>query len=320
MRKFLTLIILSLIAVSCDAPHENPLDPENRDSRLSSISGSVETISLPRIALAGANVIWKNENISAISDARGKYELEISKIRNGWLLCRKDGYFADSVYLKWADDENKIIFFYLNKKPSLADFAIKSNVVFISDTAQSQTLTIDAVVEDRDHDIDSVFCRSDAVNFSTHLNYNIAAGHWNKTVSTFETGVTSFEQLEGKPFTVTVKDYDGRKTVCGEGYISRLITTMPVPVLPREDQAVSVPFDLTWESFPRNFDFYYNVQIYRNEIPAQLVYEAKEIDKNVTSVTVEGDLPVGNYVWMLSVIDEFGNKVRSKPQPFKIGE
>ncbi len=318
MRNFF-LVISLLFLFSCDAPHDNPLDPENGTSKMATISGKIYTISLPRASIGNGEVIWLNEKISVYSNEDGSYSLELSELRDGWLKCKKENFFDDSVYVKWGDDKNKTIDFYLNSKPILQTFQITTNVVFSTDTNKSEALTVIAVLEDRDNDIDSVILKNSGFNYSDKLEYNVSYSHWYKSLSAYQAGLASFEELLGKEFTITVYDYKNRAVNFEGGYITRLITIMPDPITPRDDEVVQIPFEISWNDFPGNYNFNYEIQIFRNEIPAQLIYEAKNIAKDSTQVMIEENLPTGNYMWMLSVVDEFGNKVRSKPFSFKIG-
>ncbi len=319
MKKIIPLFI-SLLFFSCEAPHENPLDPLNGDSNTAQLTGTVYTISLPREKIAGASITWRNENKSVFSDENGAYEMRISKKTDGFIVCNKEGFFSDSVFIDWEKLTEKSIMFYLNKKTELENASFTSSVIFSNDTTQNQSLLVSIKVKDRDNDVDSITLANKSVGFFSPLDYNIASGFWQRTFSVFDFSVVSLEELIGKEFSVIVIDFDNREIELNCGYLARVITQQPETVTPREDDEVQVPFTITWEKYPANFNFKYQIQIFRNEVPAQLVYEEKNIDKSATSITIEGNgFSVGHYFWTLTVIDEYGNKVRSKPNVFKIG-
>ncbi len=318
MKKF--IYILSLVTLfSCEAPHENPLDPFNGTSQLTHFYGSVVTISFPREKISEALIIWRNENKSVLSDRDGEFSLEISKKVNGWLVCQKEGFFPDSVFIDWGKFSGQEILFSLNQKTTLQDFSMITSVVFFNDSTQSQTMIINVNLADRDKDIDSVALTCGELNFRKELLFNTSTGMWTVSVTPFDfEDIVSFEQAVGKEFDVFVRDYNGREITLIGGGITRVITLMPVLLSPREDETVQVPFTVSWEKYPAQFEFTYKIQIYRNEVPPQLVFEKANIEKSQTEISVENDLPQSNYMCTLEVKDEYGNKVRSKPNAFKI--
>ena len=103
MKIFRSLIVFMvlLFVVSCDAPKLNPLDPANPDSKLGQLNGFVKTQSVPQQSIAGVKVIWKNQNILAVTALNGSYKFEDLIINDGWIYFEKENYHKDSLYLQW---------------------------------------------------------------------------------------------------------------------------------------------------------------------------------------------------------------------------
>jgi hypothetical protein len=101
MKIFRGVISLLLIGavLSCDAPRLNPLDPNNPDSKLGQINGFV--LNTARESIPGVKVIWKNQNILAVTADDGNYKFEDLIMNDGWIYFEKENYYKDSLYLQW---------------------------------------------------------------------------------------------------------------------------------------------------------------------------------------------------------------------------
>lgn len=101
MKNFRSLIVFMglLSVISCDAPKLNPLDPGNPDSRLGQINGIV--LNTARDSIPGVKVIWKNQNILAVTAVNGNYKFEGLIMNDGWIYFEKESYHKDSLYLQW---------------------------------------------------------------------------------------------------------------------------------------------------------------------------------------------------------------------------
>lgn len=107
MNIFRSLFILIICSIffSCDAPHLNPLDPQNPDYSLGQLSGTV--VDATRQPLKSVKVIFKIQNVVAETDASGNFKMEDVPMKNGWLYFEKDGYGKDSLEVKWNNQKNK---------------------------------------------------------------------------------------------------------------------------------------------------------------------------------------------------------------------
>jgi len=63
------------------------------------ITGQVASVS--GAPVSKASVFWVNENLYTTTDADGRYRLAAIDGHDGWLVFRKDGFRADSVFIEW---------------------------------------------------------------------------------------------------------------------------------------------------------------------------------------------------------------------------
>ena len=94
-------IFLIIILISCDAPHTNPLDPENPDYNYGRIRGSVMTVSLPPQPVSETTVFWKSGSIQTKTDQVGKFDLLIPSTKEGWLIFSHEDFHSDPVTIEF---------------------------------------------------------------------------------------------------------------------------------------------------------------------------------------------------------------------------
>ncbi len=78
---------------------------------LSYVRGKFEghVYTIPRVAVSGVKVLWKNQNIFTETDSDGYYKLENISMNDGWIYFEKEGLSCDSFYVEWNNEEVKII-------------------------------------------------------------------------------------------------------------------------------------------------------------------------------------------------------------------
>ena len=91
MNRYLTAYCLSMVFLffSCEAPHENPLDPENPEYPYGTIQGKVETAAYPYNAISNTYVIWDPTNTLTYTDSSGVFTFVGIKPQDGWLHFQK---------------------------------------------------------------------------------------------------------------------------------------------------------------------------------------------------------------------------------------
>lgn len=323
MKIFRSLLVFTVLlsVVSCDAPKLNPLDPNNPDSKLGQLSGFVKTQVIPQQAIVGVIVSWKSDNRVLETDANGFYKLENLPLVNGTLYFEKDGYSKDSARINWQNQ--KIIdlgIITLNAIPKMDNLLIYTSVENRYQDDQRYTLFVQASISDIENDIDSVFVRCTALNFNQQLIFNSQTRFYE--LSYFygsKNSVPSIDDAIGKNFEIVVKDKLGKNFSVGYSSIKRIIKQEILFELPANGATVGSKPVLRWNRFLPGFNFQYLVQIYTREaIPKLIWFSIQNISKDDIEVIPDKNLPVGDYYWVIWVIDDFQNRAQSKQATFTV--
>jgi hypothetical protein len=326
MRQLYLLILLfpiALVILSCDAPRENPLDPQNPDRPFVEISGKVLTESLPNSPIPDAEVYWENEGVVKHTGQKGEFQFSDLEKQNGWLTVEKQGYSKDSMFIDWNKDNTQNLQILLNSLPtadSINFYSIVQNKH--APGPQSEQLfhfVIEADVSDREGDVDSVFLRNNSLETSFNLTYNPASKFYEKTFTNYDISLDKDEvdEIVGKEFNLIVKTNAGGEIKIAEADITRLIKEEIEYISPANNELVEVPFEILWQRFKPGFSFEYLVQIYTNEISEEVIWEQR-ISSDSISVNMSENLASGDYYWVIWSIDEYLNRTRSKPATFTI--
>jgi len=305
------------IVMSCDAPHNNPLDPLNENSSLSTINGSVRTISIPYQPIENATVIWKNFNLGVISDPDGRFALSNIKNSDGWLFIEKDGFVRDSLFVEWKGETVKSVEIFLYSKPVIDSLIFYSIVEHKYPSSLIYSLKTKLRISDSDNDIDSVFIINPRIEFFSALEYNLSSKFFEGNFSLFDLGIPSLTDIIGKDFNILAQDFGKRTFNLGVTNVKRIITDEIEIISPKSFDTLFTSPTLKWTRFTPGFEFKYLAQIYTNEIESEIVWQ-REISSDEIEYSLETELLSDEYFWVISCIDEFFNRSRSKQGTFII--
>jgi hypothetical protein len=317
--RFYILVFTIYILSSCDAPRKNPFDPRNPNSTLRTISGKVQTISPPFLPVSAAQVIWVNGNISSATDANGFFQIETVQNTNGWLSVEKQGYFPYSKFVNWSGAKSFHVDVFLNSLPVADETTLSSSVLFNYPDLQSEQLDVWIRISDRDDDVDSVLISNTYTGFHSELLYNVPMQTYERSFSTFDLSVSRLEELIGHAFQLEVDDpFDHRITVATPNLV-RVIREEILFTSPSGNDSTSSRPTLIWKNYDPGFQHSYMLEVFTAEIIPQLVWQSDEVPQDSTEFTVDQDLSAGEYFWVIWAVDEFQNRVRSKPASFRVG-
>lgn len=318
-RSLFVCVILVILA-ACEAPHSNPLDPNNPDSKIGQIDGYVVTQFQPQQPVPGVKIYWKNDGRSVLTDASGYFKIENIPIIDGTLTFEKDGYSKDSLNIKW-NNQKKVHVDYktLNSIPLLNSLAIYSGVENRYQNDQRDTLYVKANISDLENDIDSISVRCTALNFEKKLNYNLQKNLYelNYFYGT-KNSIPAIDNAIGKSFEIIVKDHLGKIFNIGSSTIKRVIRQEISFESPANGLVVNAKPVFRWNRFLPGFNFKYLVQVYTDENTPKLVWEKSDISKDDIELIPSINLTPGNYFWVIWCIDDFQNRTRSKPATFTV--
>lgn len=310
------LVLAGVYFLSCNAPRNNPLDPENPDNQLSLIEGHINTLLVPFKPIAGVNVYWKYEDRYTVTDENGFFQIPNLTPNNGWLVYQKEGFCTDSVLVDWLGVNKINLNLSLNSIPIVDSLFLYSAILHRFPSLQIQQIILRTVVTDQDNDIDTVFVFIPFKNYKRHLDYNISSKFYERTITPVELGINNLEEIVGKKIEIIVKDLMGNKFTVTEDIIKRVIRDEVRAVFPLNNQTVGSQPVLRWEKFILSYPFTYTVEVFTNEINPQLVMRKEGIASNNFTFQVEEPLPSGDLFWIIWCIDEHQNRSRSKPASF----
>ncbi|MCF8242224.1 MAG: hypothetical protein K9J16_12630 [Melioribacteraceae bacterium] len=313
------IILLSILVIfSCDAPRENPLDPNNPDNVFAIITGSVKTVSIPRAPVSAAKITFANSNQVVYTNSSGNFNIETTTKINGWLYVEKENFSMDSSYINWNNSSKINREFFLNAKPRIDSLILNSSVINRHPNLQSYFVEVKADLFDSENDIDSVFFISEDLDINELLLYNFASDWYENSFSIEELGLKSIDQTVGKNFQINVVDKNGLTFDVGSSIIKRIIKQEIEYTAPSNNEIVSLPFSIEWKRFLPGFNFRYKLEIFLVDVTAELYWSEDFIPSSEIQFDFTKNINPGTYFWVIWCIDEFNNSTRSKPATFII--
>lgn len=311
-------IVILFFSNSCDAPRNNPLDPENGDKNIGVIEGLIQSVSLPRKPIEGASIFWSDKNIFAETNQSGIFKIENVIPNDDWLIFDKTGYSADSFFVKWNNQKNININVFLNATPKLDSMLFSSIVVNKFPSNQKYSIEIKAKISDEENDVDSVFLENSNLNITKRLDYNLSSKYYERTLFLPDLNIVSLDEIIGIDFEVIALDVSHKRFSVGLTNLKRIIKEEVLLTAPSGRETIRTDSILfKWNRFTPGFTFFYIIQIYTDETPPELIWE-ETLDKDLIDYLYVPELQAGEYFWVMWAVDEFSNKTRSKPASFVI--
>ncbi len=309
-----------LLIFGCDAPRENPVDPNNPDNKFAALSGTVKTKGFPFVPINSVNVFWENENILTRTSNDGTFDIPDIKKIDGWLYFNGEGYSSDSIFIQWNNRKAINNEVFLNSNPVLDSIEFFSIVENRFQVNQIYRIVIRAQISDFEgvNDIDSVFLENESLNIRSLLLFNSLTGFYEKTLGLVDLRVTDLNELIGKDFKVVVEDLNGRNFIAANTFIKRVINEEIELLAPIQNAVVALPFNLRWRRFTPGYNFNYEIEISTNEIQPELVFRVENIPSDSISYFINTNFAGQDFFWTIWAVDEFKNRSRSKPGSFQI--
>ncbi|MCB0745189.1 MAG: hypothetical protein KDC67_14875, partial [Ignavibacteriae bacterium] len=303
---------------SCNAPRNNPLDPNSTLSKISTLEGTIKTISVPQLPIENAKIFWQNEGIISSTDGNGFFRIENIEPKDGWIFIEKENFSTDSLFITFENQKKISLTIFLNSIPKISDLQFYSITKNKFPTGQNYNLKIKAKISDEENDIDSVFIELPELKAKKELLYNASTKYYENSIYLEDLNITSIDIIIGKEFTINVFDSDAKKFIAGKTNIKRIIKEEIMTTAPSgRDTVFTGNPTLEWQRFKPGFQFKYLLEIYTDEVPAILIWQ-KEIASTEIQYLTDAYLSKGDYFWVIWAIDEFGNRIQSKPASFII--
>jgi len=316
-KTFIWFIFISLVYFSCNAPRDNPNDPESES--FTSIEGFVQSFSLPYTPLKDVSVRWAPSHAFVTTDVNGKFRIVNPTITMDYLVFQKEGYITDSVLVVWNNSNKYSVQVNLNRLPVLITSEIYTSVINHSDNSRSFELVLKVSISDDDKDIDSVFVENTRLKIRRALEYDIINKVYQVSLSSEDISLADIEDIIGEDFIFYVSDLFGKVHNVGRDQVTRVIRSAANVLTPDNNTIVDSLPQLTWEKFQPGYSHTYTVNVYKSDLTnPQLVFRLEEIPMDSSSVKVTIPLLPSDYFWVIWTYDSFNNSCRSKPGMFSV--
>lgn len=317
-KIFVVFSVSVIMLVSCDAPRNNPLDPQNPRNLYHTVTGQVKSISIPYQPLSEVSIIWPELSLSTLTNGDGHFLLETIRPANTYLYFHKSGFVTDSVPMTWQDQKSIEMEVFLNAIPRLDSAQVYSIILNRYPDLQTEQVGIWARISDPDDDLDSVLVHNEYLAKNFQLEYHVTDKWYGRTLGPGELNVDNIDMMVGRPFNFIVTDLFEHRFELDQLAVQRIIRDMINHISPSGGESVSAQPVLHWQQFYPGFEFTITLQIYTSEIGSQLVWEQSGLADTTTFFEVDQPLPPNEYYWVAWAIDDFGNRSRSKPASFLV--
>ncbi len=317
----IAVLLLGLIQLSCDAPRDNPLDPDNTSNKIYSIEGTLLSGEVTPNPVSGASVSWPPENLYTVTDQSGYFNINCTTRVNGWLYFEKTGFTKDSVYVNWNGQKKAAVQPRLNYLPVIDVLDIYSSIKNKYSVAEYQ-LFFDVTLHDPDDDITGVKIENSDLQISKSLT-KITSTYFEGRFSDIELNITAFDEVVGKRFDLKVFTASGDSFQLQGKSIVRIVKDEVIVISPiNSDTLTTTTPLLNWTRLTPGFNFSYTIEVYTDETEPVLQWKKENISSEEVFMTVETPLTVSlnnnKFFWVIWCIDNYKNKSRSKPAGFVI--
>jgi hypothetical protein len=344
MKEYFYFIVFFSIGLICgcnDAPRDNPLDPQSLQYiSTASVSGTV-TILNQITPLSSAAVLSLEDGVSTTSNTSGVFSFDRLTSGVHTFICTKANYSPDTLHVDLQAHTSTLIHFSLNGAPYIVSQKIYTRTIDQNYPGPQYFVDVTASVADPNgiNDIDSVWffmiyssggsLASDT--FSYPMTYDVSARLFKGTIYNNTLPTKKIQWLVGKPLQIKSRDFHNAINYSDPFYVTRIIENIANPLYPAtnpttsiKDTTDSTPL-LHW-SLPgvTTYNYTYSLTIsriisgWRYDIGAYTKIASGDNAWKFPGDTSGTTLDSGDYVWTITVLDDFGNYSRSKEAPFVV--
>lgn len=307
-----------------DVPHENPLDPEsNLFVSTGILRGQVTTFYQPYRPVRGVMLELWPSNLSTLSDSAGFFTFRNAPVGEYLLYARHKDYAGDSTRVIIQQETPGRVNFLLDALPAIR--RVSGRTTHLNNLPPEENVDFaffEAEVNDPDGlaDIARVVMQIPGINKTDSLIETSQAGVYNLKLFGTELPSGRLHGILGREILFTAWDRLGKKSEPQKLILFRIIDQAPEIISPKDRApADSTRPLLRWNPFNGAFAFTYGARVEKivAGVPA-LAWDKYQIESGLTAVRVDKILTKGEYRWVLSVTDEFGNTSISPPAAFLV--
>jgi len=309
-----------------NADRDNPLDPRSaKYENFGGLAGFVYTYYAPFQPLKSALVTLMPGHRTTITSSKGEFNFINIEPGMYHVIAHFPGYASDSVQVEIQANRIATVQLHLDGLPGLDTLVLNSGYQHEHYPFEPvRLIDIVATVKDPDGpaDVASVVVIIPVINFKDTLNFSTLVGAFQQKIDERELPIKHIAELVGHPFYIEVTDKVGQTCRYGPKYLFRVIDEEPVVVSPKGAVTVGFQPTLRWNPVQLPFPFTFRVEIYairESEILYPAVYSFSMLSSDMTELRLATILPSSLYLWVVSIVDQWGNWSRSKPATFQVG-
>jgi hypothetical protein len=318
-----------MLLLSCaqNADRDNPLDPRSGNYEiLGSLEGHVYTYYAPFQPIASALITLIPSNQSTITNYSGAFNFTNIAPDTYLVIVNYPGYATDTAQVTIQSNRICSIQFNLDGLPQLDTLMLSSGFQhehYPFEPVRMIDITTKVNDPDGPADIASVAVFIPFIDFSDNLGFSLEVGTFQAKIEEKDLIINNIEELIGQPFFIEITDKVGKLCRYGPKYLFRVIDDEPEIISPRGSALVGIQPVLKWKSLQLPFSFTFKVEIYairEDQILYPAIYTFSKISSDISEFQLGATMPPGLYLWVVSIVDNWGNWSRSKPATFQVGE
>jgi hypothetical protein len=318
---------ITLFFSACsDAPRDNPLDPLSpRYQGNAAVSGKVYVLN-ENTPVVQARVTCLESGLSVVTDSSGAYQFSKLDVGSLTFICSKENFVSDTQKIVLQAGTPQQIQFGLNGYPYVVSQNILTRKIDQYYPSPQYFVDIAASISDPNgiEDVDSVWFVVDSIQFA--MDYSPTTKMFETTIYKYSLPTNTIQWLVGKPLTIVTTDRSNARGIGAPFYVTRIIEDEATPIYPsslNNDTTGSTP-PLKWS--PPNVTFIYSYTLVISLVSSGtesivLTYPGLSFGNEEFQFISDNNgqpMGAGNYVWTISVVDQFGNYSRSKESSFVV--
>lgn len=316
MNKFIYILFSFLIiTLSCDAPRENPFDPNSvnyYDPASDSVSTKIHILHLSpsTSGIPEVEVFARNIHMLKFTNVSGIAEFIHTPVDSLIIISEHKNYFSDTTVFTELQKQNNLQI-RLNAKPEISDLQFTSFFENLNGNESITSLSINTQVYDVDGlaDIKQVMIEERDAGFRDTLKLvNTLEQRYAKNFALSEiSSELNSAQLPELNFGLIITNENADSIVQTPLKIIRVIAESPVLITPESGSAQTDTVFFQWEEIHLDYEFTFNIVLQRlgGEISSYT-----QIPCYKTGFTVSG-LTAGIYYYNLQIEDNLGNICQS---------
>jgi hypothetical protein len=327
------ILIISFLAIALfsgckDAPRDNPMDPSSPEYvSTTSVTGHIYLLDI-NSGLAQAKIYSIQNGISVVSDGNGYFSFPYLSVGPQTLVFSKENFISDTQRVVLQSRTSTDVTFYVNGAPSVLSQNILTRKIDQYYPSPQYFVDITASVSDPNGimDVDSVWFAVDTLLYP--MGYSVSTKQFQTTLYKYDLPTNTIQWLVNKPLKIRSKDRRNAVNLSSSFYVSRIIENTAIPIYPttnpltqKQDTTGLTPV-FQWTPPDVTFNYTYTLLLSRVESEIQtVVWTYSQLNSSDGQIQYPGtngndSLSAGEYVWTISVVDDFGNYSSSKEASF----